>query len=79
MPREGQPSPPSHQPEQPCFDQAKAALSPPRPQIEVNPSVGLTGLPSYFWISNYSDDMRMSVALRRSPVPLASGERCQGI
>jgi hypothetical protein len=60
MPREGPPSPPSHQPERACVDQAKAALNPPRPQIQVNPGMGLTGLPSYFWISNYSDDMRMS-------------------
>jgi hypothetical protein len=59
-PREGLSSPPSHQPEQRCFDQAKRALNPPRPQIQVNPELGLTGLPSYFWISNYSDDMRMS-------------------
>jgi hypothetical protein len=66
MPREGPPSPPSHQPEQACVDQARAALNPPRPQIGVNPGVGLTGLPSYFWISNYQDDMRRSASFPAS-------------
>jgi hypothetical protein len=66
MPREGPPYPPSHQPEQACVDQAKRALNPPRPQIQVNPGVGLTGLPSYFWISNYQDDMRRSVSFPAS-------------
>jgi hypothetical protein len=66
MPREGPPSPPSDQPEQACVDQAKRALNPPRPQIQVNPGVGLTGLPSYFWITNYQDDMRRSVSFPAS-------------
>lgn len=60
------PSPEQEQPEQRCRDQARSALNPPRPQIEVNPRLGLTGLPSYFWLSNYQDDMRKSASFPAS-------------
>jgi|GEM_PF-2431777 len=54
------PSPPQEQPDQSCYAQARNALRLPRPQIEVNPDMGLTGLTSYFWIANYRDDMQLS-------------------
>jgi len=64
--REQPPAGPTEQPEQRCRDQARSALNPPRPQIEVNPRLGLTGLPSYFWLSNYQDDMRKSASFPAS-------------
>jgi len=61
-PETGPPAPGQERPAQACYEQAWAAVRPPRPQVEANPGLGLTGLVSYFWIANYSDDMRLSAS-----------------
>ncbi len=59
----GPPTGPSGRPGEECIRQAQEARPFPRPQIDVNPRLGLTGLKSYFWLTNYEDDMRISASL----------------
>lgn len=51
----GQETPPAQ-----CYQEARSKLRPPAPVIGVNPQLGLTGLKSFFWLENYTDDMRLS-------------------
>ena len=51
----GQETPPAQ-----CYQEARSKLRPPTPVIGVNPQLGLTGLKSFFWLENYTDDMRLS-------------------